>query len=42
MEALAILTALNHSGSFEKNFFKLKKKKVLFTGQGSVRMVKKL
>ena len=42
MEDLAVLAALNHSGSFEKNFFKLKKKKkkVLFTGQGSVRMVK--
>ena len=27
MEDLAVLAALNHSGSFEKNFFKLKKKK---------------
>ena len=32
MKDLAVFTALNHSGSFGKNFVKLKKKKMLFTG----------
>ena len=40
MEDLAVFTALNHSGSFGKNIVKLKKKNMLFTGYGSVRMVK--
>ena len=31
MEDLAVFTALNHSGSFGKNFVKLKKN-MLFTG----------
>ena len=40
MEDLAVFTALNHSGSFGKNFVKLKKKKICYlTGYGSVRMV---
>ena len=39
MEDLAVFTALNHSGSFGKNIVKFKKK-MLFTGYGSVRMVK--
>ena len=42
MEDLAVVTALNHSGSFRKNFLKLKKKKkkkkkyiyILFTSLG--------
>ena len=36
MEVLAVFTALNYSGSFGKNFVKLKKKKIkmLFTGLG--------
>ena len=35
MEVLAVFTALNYSGSFGKNFVKLKKKiKMLFTGLG--------
>ena len=40
---LAVLTALNHPGSFGKNFVKFKKNiniHVSFIGQGSVRMVK--
>ena len=41
MEDLTEFTALNHSGSFGKNFVKYKKKiNMLFTGEGSVRMVK--
>ena len=32
MEDLAVFTALNHSGSFGKNFVELKKKNMLFTG----------
>ena len=38
MEDLAVVTALNHSGSFRKNFLKLKKKNIyiyiLFTSLG--------
>ena len=30
MEDLAVVTALNHSGSFRKNFLKLKKKKKIY------------
>ena len=40
MEDLAAFTALNHLGSFGKNFVKFKKIKTLFTGYGSDRMVK--
>ena len=32
MEDLAVFTALNHSGSFEKNFVKFKKIYMLLTG----------
>ena len=32
MEDLAVFTALNHSGSFGKNFVKLKKIDMLFAG----------
>ena len=36
-----MFTALNDSGSFRRNFMELKKKgNILFTGQGSVCMVK--
>ena len=35
MEDLAVITALNHSGSFRKNFVKFKKKiEMLFTSLG--------
>ena len=35
MEDLAVITALNHSGSFGKNFVKLKEKiEMLFTSLG--------
>ena len=40
MEDLAVFTALNHSGSFGNNFGTFKKINMLFTGKGSVRMVK--
>ena len=30
MEDLAVFTALNHSGSFGKNFVKFKKKKFIY------------
>ena len=39
MKDLAIFTALNHSGSFGKNFVKLKKRSYL-PAKGSVRTVK--
>ena len=34
MEDLAVITALNHSGSFGTNFVKFKEKKILFTSLG--------
>ena len=40
MEDLAVFTALNHSSPFGKNFVKFKNIYMLFTGKGSVRMVK--
>ena len=40
MKDLAVFIALNHSGSFRMYFVELKKKYMLFTGYGSVRMVK--
>ena len=40
MKDLAVFTALSHSGSIGKNFVKFKKINMLFTGLGSVRMVK--
>ena len=39
MEDIAVFIALSHSGSFRMCFVKFKKK-MLFTGYGSVRMVK--
>ena len=43
MEDFDVFTTLNHSGSFGKNFVNFFKKiDMLFTGLGSVRMVKNL
>ena len=43
MEDFDVFTTLNHSGSFGKNFVKFFKKiDMLFTGLGSVHMVKNL